>query len=210
MQIPSSAPEGALKLAELATAAGMPPRTIRYYIQRGLLPAPAFQGRDTLYPGDTLLRLTLIRRLQERFMPLELIRATLTGKTQAELEALLYEEDKALSIGMKAPSSLAEERAIPQQSALAAARSLPGPSLEAPPASAPAAASSPPAAVQSSPLPPAMPLRSGLDALPGVPWRRLELLPGLELFIEEGSSERLQLARELLSYVRARTQSGLP
>ena len=38
----------AYKLDDLAAAAGVSPRTVRYYVQRGLLPAPPFRGRAPL------------------------------------------------------------------------------------------------------------------------------------------------------------------
>ena len=50
------------KLEELARAAGTSPRTVRYYVQRGLLPAPAFRGKDTAYGPEHLVRLRAIRQ----------------------------------------------------------------------------------------------------------------------------------------------------
>jgi DNA-binding transcriptional MerR regulator len=76
------------KLEELAQAAGVSPRTVRYYVQRGLLPAPQFRGRDTAYDEDHLIRLKAIRRLQERFLPLDAIQAELARLGAKELEAL--------------------------------------------------------------------------------------------------------------------------
>lgn len=80
--------ETSYKLDELAAAAGVSPRTVRYYVQRGLLPAPAFRGRDTAYSGEHLLRLRAIRRLQESFLPLDAIQAELEKSSREELEGL--------------------------------------------------------------------------------------------------------------------------
>ena len=80
--------ETSYKLDELAAAAGVSARTVRYYVQRGLLPAPAFRGRDTAYSGEHLLRLQAIKRLQERFLPLDAIQAELERHSPAELENL--------------------------------------------------------------------------------------------------------------------------
>ena len=66
-----------LNLKELAAAAGVSARTIRYYVQRGLLPAPAFHGRDTTYSHDHLHRLAAIKKLQDHFLPLDAIAAEL-------------------------------------------------------------------------------------------------------------------------------------
>ena len=76
------------RLDELATEAGVSPRTVRYYVQRGLLPAPQFRGKDTSYDREHLLRLRVIRRLQEAYLPLEAIAVELASRTPAELEAL--------------------------------------------------------------------------------------------------------------------------
>lgn len=65
------------KLEELAQAAGVSPRTVRYYVQRGLLPGPKFRGRDTVYDEEHLTRLRSIRRMQEQFLPLDAIQAEL-------------------------------------------------------------------------------------------------------------------------------------
>lgn len=76
------------KLDELARAAGTSPRTVRYYVQRGLLPAPDFRGKDTAYGREHLVRLRAIRHLQEAFYPLDAIAIELEGKTTGELELL--------------------------------------------------------------------------------------------------------------------------
>lgn len=77
-----------LKLDELAKRAGTTPRTVRYYVQRGLLPAPAFHGRDTSYGREHLVRLRAIRRLQELYLPLDAIQAELATRSLAELERI--------------------------------------------------------------------------------------------------------------------------
>ncbi len=53
-------------LAELADAAGIPARTIRFYISRGLLPGPAKAGRGAVYTSAHLKRLEQIKALQAR------------------------------------------------------------------------------------------------------------------------------------------------
>jgi DNA-binding transcriptional MerR regulator len=78
------------RLDELATEAGVSPRTVRYYVQRGLLPAPQFRGKDTAYDRDHLLRLRVIRRLQEAYLPLEAIAVELATRTPVEHEAIAH------------------------------------------------------------------------------------------------------------------------
>jgi DNA-binding transcriptional MerR regulator len=73
------------KLDELAERAGVSPRTVRYYVQRGLLPAPEFRGPDTAYGDEHLHRLKAIRVLQERHLPLDAIEATLASRSIDEI-----------------------------------------------------------------------------------------------------------------------------
>ncbi len=80
--------EKTYKLGELAKAAGTSPRTVRYYVQRGLLPAPSFRGKDSAYSPEHLVRLRAIRRLQDAYLPLEAILAELEGKDLRALEAI--------------------------------------------------------------------------------------------------------------------------
>lgn len=66
-----------MKLSELAQAAGVSPRTVRYYIAQGLLPSPGRLGPTTRYGREHLERLRLIRRLQDQRLSLAEIRSQL-------------------------------------------------------------------------------------------------------------------------------------
>jgi DNA-binding transcriptional MerR regulator len=77
------------KLDELAREAGTSTRTVRYYVQRGLLPGPRFRGKDTAYDDEHLLRLRVIRKLQDAYLPLDAIAAELEGKSVVDLERML-------------------------------------------------------------------------------------------------------------------------
>ncbi|WP_437309438.1 helix-turn-helix domain-containing protein [Sorangium sp. So ce388] len=76
------------KLDELAGEAGVAPRTVRYYVQRGLLPAPEFRGKDTAYGREHLARLRAIKALQQAHWPLEEIQARLAGAGVDEVERI--------------------------------------------------------------------------------------------------------------------------
>ena len=76
------------KLDELAERAGVSPRTVRYYVQRGLLPAPTFRGKDSFYGRDHVSRLRAIRRLQEQYLPLDAIADALAQRTPEQIERL--------------------------------------------------------------------------------------------------------------------------
>lgn len=76
-------------IGELADLAGVTPRTIRYYISIGLLPAPAQVGPRSTYGRGVLQRLRLIRRLQEDHLPLGEIGTRMAGLDDAAVDSAL-------------------------------------------------------------------------------------------------------------------------
>jgi DNA-binding transcriptional MerR regulator len=74
---------------ELAKRADVSVRTIRYYIDEGLLPAPDTRGRYSVYTEEYLDRLELIRRLKDSFLPLKEIRATIISLSWEEVKTSL-------------------------------------------------------------------------------------------------------------------------
>lgn len=58
--------EELLTVEELAQAAGVSVRTVRFYAGKGLLPPPLLRGRLGLYTSDHLARLQLVRDLQAK------------------------------------------------------------------------------------------------------------------------------------------------
>ncbi|MEB3237362.1 MAG: MerR family transcriptional regulator [Candidatus Sericytochromatia bacterium] len=91
------------KLAQLAQAAGVSPRTVRYYIQRGLLPAPGFRGADTTYGEEHLRRLGVIRRLQDLFWPLDAIGRALEAPDPRWLDEVLAGGEPGPPISVDVP-----------------------------------------------------------------------------------------------------------
>ena len=68
-----------LRIGELASKSGVTPRTIRFYVQEGLLPKPV-KSRKTLahYQADCIDKVKAIKKAQaERFLPLVVIRKIL-------------------------------------------------------------------------------------------------------------------------------------
>jgi DNA-binding transcriptional MerR regulator len=72
-----------MTLAQLAEASGLPARTIRFYIARGLLEGPRKAGRGAAYTQDHLACLERIKRLQSEGRMLSEIGRALGG---AEME----------------------------------------------------------------------------------------------------------------------------
>jgi DNA-binding transcriptional MerR regulator len=60
-------------LAELSERAEVPERTVRYYIQKRLIPGPLGRGRKSRYNDDHLDRLREIRQLRALGIPLDII-----------------------------------------------------------------------------------------------------------------------------------------
>ncbi len=82
-----------LKMSELSKATGVSGGTIRYYIQRGILPKPRKTHRNMAYYDPSYIaRIKLIKELQEkRYLPLDVIKMLLEEK-----ETSLSEEERQL------------------------------------------------------------------------------------------------------------------
>lgn len=75
-----------LTLAEVAEAAGVPARTIRFYISRGLLDGPVKAGRGAAYTAEHVARLERVKRLQAEGRTLSEI-GRILGGVEAERTA---------------------------------------------------------------------------------------------------------------------------
>lgn len=74
-----------LTLNQLAEQADTPERTIRYYIQQGLLAAPEGQKRGAWYGSHHLADLLRIRQWREAGLSLEAIADLLQAKNEAPI-----------------------------------------------------------------------------------------------------------------------------
>ena len=74
-------------IAELAELGGVSRRTVRYYVQEGLLPAPLGVGRGRHYGADHLERLLQVRHLQEQGLTLDEIRRAIDPRGQSVRKA---------------------------------------------------------------------------------------------------------------------------
>ena len=77
-----------MTIQELADKAEVTTRTIRYYVEQGVLPPPE-RGRPAEYTDEHVERLALIKRLKEQYLPLEEIRDTMQRLSLAEVEQLV-------------------------------------------------------------------------------------------------------------------------
>lgn len=83
-------------LNELSSRAGVSPRTVRYYIQLGLLPSPG-SGPGVRYGRGHLDRLRLIRLLQGQHLPLHEISARLAALDDEQVNAAVDDATRAQS-----------------------------------------------------------------------------------------------------------------
>jgi len=82
---PSEAPAAAYTIDQLASAAGIPTRTVRLYQSMGVLHPPHRKGRIAVYSDDHLQRLRLIAKLQDRGLRLRAIRDALRHALRGKL-----------------------------------------------------------------------------------------------------------------------------
>jgi DNA-binding transcriptional MerR regulator len=76
-------PEPRYAIGDLADLGGVSRRTVRYYVQEGLLPSPFGLGRGDHYGAGHLERLRRIKALQEAGKTLAEIRTELAGALPA-------------------------------------------------------------------------------------------------------------------------------
>jgi DNA-binding transcriptional MerR regulator len=67
-------------IGDLADLAGVSRRTVRYYVQEGLLPAPLGLGRGSHYGPAHLEQLLKVKAMQEAGRTLDEIKRTLSGR----------------------------------------------------------------------------------------------------------------------------------
>jgi DNA-binding transcriptional MerR regulator len=156
-------------LPELARLGDVTPRTIRYYIAQGLLPAPETQGRNTRYTDEHLARLRAIKKLQAAHFPLAEIRSRLRAFTTEELGSIAESVTPARSDSAADYIRSVLER--PRVTEARAAYSLPVPSA---PAAARAPAMEPTEPQSESPVEP---------HLSRSQWERIPLDPDIELHV---------------------------
>ncbi|MGI6208039.1 MAG: MerR family transcriptional regulator [Anaerolineae bacterium] len=175
-------------IEELAERAGTSVRTVRYYIAEGIIPGAEARGKAAAYGEEHLVKLLLARRLADRRVLLADIREQVSKLSLEEARALLEQEER-----QERQRRLSQERSPRDFIAdlLAQARNTPSgePSGPAP-------------SVQSRRLAPSGPAPESLP--PGESWRRVELLPGLELHVRSDIViSHADLIRRLIEMARA-------
>ena len=190
-----------LWISELADLTGVSTRTIRYYIEEGLLPQPEIRGKYAVFNDDYLVRLKLIKYLKDAYLPLKEIRKRLDTLMVPEMRDLLtrfeqdpvralaelniYPADKSSSSGLPAPMPGSAQDYISQVMHKKAVRmNDERSSFNTPEATAP------------------VKVNFSQES-----WQRVELAPGIELNIRQPQptarrsqiNELIELARKILA-----------
>lgn len=82
-----------LTLEDLATRSNLTLRTLRFYIQEGILPGPDTHGKNARYSHEHLDRLELIQRLKDLRLPLQEIKQILDNSTPEEISKVRQYQD---------------------------------------------------------------------------------------------------------------------
>jgi DNA-binding transcriptional MerR regulator len=191
--------ERQLTIDELAREAGLPVRTVRYYISQGLLPGPGARGRAATYDREHLAKLRLIRLLSEQHVPLAEQRERLADLSPTDVEALLRQEQRwgeALERASQAPSPRAYISHLMRR-----AESAPAPAAYlASPVQRPAPTHPP---VEAQPQPQPQPPPQPPPSEDSESWRRWEIVPGVELHARADAARiHRQLIERLLQTSR--------
>jgi DNA-binding transcriptional MerR regulator len=75
----------------LARLTGLTRRTVRYYVQRGLIPKPEGGGRGHYYTDEHLRLIEMIKIWQKQGVPLEKMRVLIRQGTQPDHAEVAYE-----------------------------------------------------------------------------------------------------------------------
>ncbi len=151
-------------LNDLCQQSGVTARTVRYYVQQGLLPSPGL-GAGARYGEGHLARLRLIRRLQAEHLPLAEIRRRLETLDDEAVQALV--EASPTPVAAPVNSAVNYVRAVLGGNAPAAHE--PGPSTPAPPLHP-----------SSSPRTGTVPRPAAADR---AQWERIALTPDIEVHV---------------------------
>lgn len=141
---------GHYTIRQMLAVAPISARTVRNWVQRGIIPPPTLRGPETVYPRQTMLAVSALCHLRSKGVSFADAAAAVTGASTARLEEIL---------GLAAAH--AESTA---------------------PAAEQARASSDVSEVSA-----AVVASAAVDA--GESWRRVRLLPGLELHLRGDARE---------------------
>lgn len=93
-----------LTLEDLAIKTGLSLRTLRFYMQEGLLQGPETHGKYASYSPEHLARLKMIQRLKDLHLPLQEIRELLNNMTSDDVSQMLGYQSVIMNKLMDSPA----------------------------------------------------------------------------------------------------------
>lgn len=105
-------------LSELVDASGMPERTVRFYIDQGLIPPALGKGRSRYYTPEHLQLLEQVKTLREQKLSIEEVRQRLHAQQASEAlpaqhwERIVLHPDLEIMVRTDAPEGV---RALAQR-----------------------------------------------------------------------------------------------
>ncbi len=166
-------------IEDLARRSGLSVRTVRYYMQQGLLPGPDTAGKYASYSQHHLDHLTMVQRLKGLHLPLKQIQRLIANMPREDMRQLLEMQDKMalkkLSIKADAWQDLGEDLSSAKDyiEALASRQARVRHIAESPPAYAQTHEGHPQAQVAER-------------------WSKIRLAEGVELSVREQESRALR------------------
>ena len=190
-------------ISELAALSGVSTRTIRYYIQEGLLPQPEIRGKYAVFTDEYMHRLNLIKRLKDAYLPLNRIREVLDALADDQIVPLLKEFDRdpvsalsglqALPVFDQTSPGLLELNSPLKDSALHYIQNLRSPMNTA--------EAAPPKRFL-------IPQTTNFTARAGEEWQRIKLAHGLELHVRQPVRPHIQqLVDQVIELVQQQNPS---
>lgn len=188
-------------ISELAERTGVSTRTIRYYVEEGLLPQPEVQGKYAVFNEDYLIRLSLIKYLKDAYLPLKKIKRQLDSLTIPEMYDLVHKFEKDPSQALAGLGIYPAEKSKIEDINFSEIMPAPDGAQEY----IKRALNRQPAAIREPVMKfnaPASATRQS-PAVSSESWQRVELIPGVELNIRQPqSSSRRRRLEELIVIAR--------
>jgi DNA-binding transcriptional MerR regulator len=159
--------------AELCHQLGIKERTLRSWLQVGVVPRPPYRGIHTRFPPASVVIAHAVAALRRTNVPLAKIKSFLANKTPTELREIA---------GLPpAPPPSEPPRQLPKDAS---------PSAPQPLVKEEVVLRGDPLVLPEAPLVPHEETHQGAYA--GHEWRRIELLPGLELHVQKDAPAFVQ------------------
>jgi DNA-binding transcriptional MerR regulator len=186
---------------QLAERAGVTVRTIRYYVNEGLLPPPQTKGRYSAYDEEYLYRIRLIKFYKESYLPLSRIRELLDAMTPEEIRAAVehYEVEPPelnLTPAPDLPDWLKENTSAREYLQM----------IQEPPSSYPAVSAK---RIEMNIPAPSMSQEPWDEDEAGLSWKRIKATDGIELLVREDVYRRRRREIEDLIKKMERRDRGI-